>query len=88
MRTNGQIAYEGYLQKCGGVSLVSGAPLPKWEEQAAAIQEAWEAAGEAVAGPMERTVAASLEVLRSGMTGMLDDLVDHVKGGWMRPKGQ
>lgn len=44
----GQIAYQGYFAKSGGVSLVSGAELPKWDLLNAAIQEAWEAAAEAV----------------------------------------
>lgn len=46
-KTFGQTAYEAYCEKAGGKSLVSGAPLPVWEAQAPAIQEAWEAGAEA-----------------------------------------
>lgn len=42
--TSGQLAYEGYLACSGGVSLVSGARLPTWAEQAAEIRAAWDAA--------------------------------------------
>ena len=44
----GKIAYDAYFAKCGGKSLISGAPLPSWEGQAPAIQEAWNAAAQAV----------------------------------------
>lgn len=43
----GRLAYEAYFKKAGGVSLVSGKPLPSWEEQATAIQDAWHAAAAA-----------------------------------------
>lgn len=48
MKSLGQIAYDGYFAKCEGKSLISGAPLPTWGGQAAKIQEAWEAAADAV----------------------------------------
>jgi len=38
----GQVAYEAYLEASGGRSLVSGAALPTWNEQAKEIREAWE----------------------------------------------
>lgn len=44
MKTMGQIAYEGYLNFSGGRSLISGQPLPKWDEQSGEIKSAWEAA--------------------------------------------
>jgi hypothetical protein len=44
----GQVAYEGYCTVSDGKSLVSGAPLPTWEEQAPEIREAWRAAADAV----------------------------------------
>jgi hypothetical protein len=44
----GQVAYEGYFAKCGGKSLISGAPLPTYGQQKPEIQEAWEAAAAAV----------------------------------------
>ena len=42
----GQIAYEAYFKFSGGVSLVSGAPLPTWGEQDARIREAWNVAAQ------------------------------------------
>lgn len=44
----GRVAYEGYFKQCGGKSLISGAPLPKWEDQSLAIREAWAYAAECV----------------------------------------
>ena len=44
----GEAAYRGYFAKCEGKSLVSGAPLPLWNDQALEIREAWESAAEAV----------------------------------------
>ncbi len=44
----GKLAYEAYCAKTGGKSLVSGAPLPTWDQQAEAIQDAWHAAAVAV----------------------------------------
>ena len=43
----GEAAYNGYLESCGGKSLVSGAPLPTWVDQAPEIQKAWRAAAQA-----------------------------------------
>jgi hypothetical protein len=36
-----KIAYEGYRNHTGGVSLVSGSPIPAWEDLPAAIQLVW-----------------------------------------------
>lgn len=47
-KTMGQAAYEGYFEKCGGKSLISGAPLPKWGDQSEPIRASWEAAARAV----------------------------------------
>lgn len=47
-KSNGRVAYEGYFAKCGGKSLISGAPLPSFDAQKPEIQEAWEAAAAAV----------------------------------------
>ena len=44
----GQIAYEAYFNETGGVSLVSGAPLPTWADQVPRIQRAWVMAAGAV----------------------------------------
>ena len=47
-KSYGQIAYEAYFEKSGGKSLISGQSLPGWDDQAPAIQEAWEAAAQAI----------------------------------------
>lgn len=57
MRTNGQIGYDAYRAKTGGVSIVTGQPIPEWKELRTEIQEAWEAAGEAI----ERSRVISLK---------------------------
>lgn len=44
----GQIAYEAYCESTGGVSAVSGAPLPEWDDQSPEIQRAWVRAAAAV----------------------------------------
>jgi len=44
----GIAAYVAYCQATGGVSLVSGDKLPKWEDLSIDIQTAWIAAAEAV----------------------------------------
>jgi hypothetical protein len=44
----GQIAYEAYAAKANGISLVSGAELPPWMSLNGSIQEAWDAAAQAV----------------------------------------
>lgn len=48
MKSYGQIAYEAYCDATGGVSLVSGAALPPWFDLSPEIQQAWDAAAEAV----------------------------------------
>jgi hypothetical protein len=40
----GKVAYDGYCVACGGKSLISGAPLPKFREQSDEIKAAWESA--------------------------------------------
>jgi hypothetical protein len=45
----GEIAYTEYCQSAGGVSAVSGTPLPTWEDQRQDIREHWEAAANLVA---------------------------------------
>lgn len=44
----GQVAYDAYLNASNGKSLISGAPLPQWFEQAPEIRDAWDAAAAAV----------------------------------------
>ncbi len=48
LNTLGKHAYQAYCAATGGVSAVTGAPLPQWEEQAADIRSAWIMAGIAV----------------------------------------
>jgi hypothetical protein len=45
----GKIAYDAYLASTGGVSLVDGAELGKFEDQDPQMQVAWEIAAKAVA---------------------------------------
>ena len=45
--TDGQIAYEAYVDHCGGKS-IRGEELPDWDHQHAEIRAHWEAAAEAV----------------------------------------
>jgi hypothetical protein len=42
----GKIVYEAYREHTSGVSLVSGEPLPEWNDLPAAIKSAWEYAAE------------------------------------------
>lgn len=44
----GKIAYMAYRDSSGGKSLVSGQPIPAWEELPLRIQESWKAAADAV----------------------------------------
>lgn len=48
IKTIGQIAYEAYAAHSGGCSLISGEPLPSWDEQREDIRDAWQAAALAV----------------------------------------
>lgn len=48
----GQIAYEAYAEKAGGLSLISGATLPAWDDLNGSIQEAWTAAAQAIVNVM------------------------------------
>lgn len=44
----GRVAYHGYREFADGRSLVSGAPLPTWDEQSDEIKSAWDAAADEV----------------------------------------
>lgn len=44
----GQIGYEAYCNQTGWKSLATGAPLPAWQNLPANIQQAWQAAANAV----------------------------------------
>lgn len=56
----GRIAYEAYKQHSRGKSLVSGANLPEWEDQAKEIKAAWNNAASAA-------VEAHLDSLDKGL---------------------
>jgi len=56
----GQIAYEAYCVTTGYKSLVSGAKLPDFTKLKNDIQQAWEAAGHAVALQVSRDDTGSL----------------------------
>lgn len=47
MKELAQVAYEAYVDSCGGVS-VRGDTLPAWDEQAPEIRQHWDAAVQAV----------------------------------------
>lgn len=47
-KTLGQIAYEAYCTSASWRSLVSGAPLPPWDEVRPDVKSAWDAAAHAV----------------------------------------
>lgn len=44
----GKLAYDAYCTHSGGLSLVSGEPLPPWDGQTRPIQEAWISAARTV----------------------------------------
>lgn len=48
MKDLAQVAYEAYLQSCGGKSAWDGGELPAWEDQSPEIQQHWDAAAQAV----------------------------------------
>lgn len=45
---SGKIAYDAYCEETGGVSLISGDKLPKFEDLKQSIKDAWAAAASAV----------------------------------------
>jgi hypothetical protein len=53
-RSLGQVAYETYLDFSGGTSLVTGRPLPEWDNSDPNIQQAWEHVAAAVADEVLR----------------------------------
>ena len=46
--TPGRVAYDAYRDAAGGRSLVTGDPLPSFDELPAQIRAAWEVAAQAV----------------------------------------
>ena len=61
--TIGQINYEGYCKESGNKSLISGAPLPPWQDVDPKIKAAWEAGAKAVVG----RVASFLDTMTTEM---------------------
>jgi hypothetical protein len=55
VRTLGQIGYDAYRAHTDGKSLVSGQPIPEFDKLSVPIQNAWEAAGQAVAASVGRS---------------------------------
>jgi hypothetical protein len=47
-KSYGQRAYEAYRIASGGSSLISGDPIPEWDQLEPKIQKAWAAAASAV----------------------------------------
>ena len=43
-----EIAYNGYRDHTGGISLASGQPIPEWSSLRPDIQQAWEASAASV----------------------------------------
>jgi alpha-D-ribose 1-methylphosphonate 5-phosphate C-P lyase len=54
IKSYGQIAYEAYCVKSDHKSLISGSPLPTWDELAAPIRYCWEYAAAAVSKEIHR----------------------------------
>lgn len=50
-----KIAYDAYVKAAGGKSLVSGEPLPAFEDLPQEIQWAWDASSQAVARELSAT---------------------------------
>lgn len=53
MKTFGQVGYDAYVNFAGGKSLITGQPLPKWDELPGDVKSAWEAAGGAIVSEVE-----------------------------------
>jgi hypothetical protein len=58
---HGKIAYEAYVNKTGGKSLVSGDALPAWEVLSKNIQEAWDVASLAVCDARDKEILKARE---------------------------
>jgi|GEM_PF-5165620 hypothetical protein len=59
-RDLGEIGYTAYRDQTGGVSLVSGQPIPEWAALPDAIREAWQAAGVKIALVVARRMQDAL----------------------------
>lgn len=66
----GRFAYEGYCSYTGYKSLVTGEPLPTWENLKPEIREAWEVAASKVISHYEDFI---LQEFLSTYTGKKDD---------------
>lgn len=67
----GEIGYEAYRESSGGVSLISGQPIPEFAKLPGSIKVAWEAAGAAViesaGGPKEPLITVVQDLLASDL---------------------
>ena len=64
-----RIAYEGYRAKSEGKSLVSGAPIPPFDDLPEAIKGAWRAAALALLGSSDPPCAGcGTSMVRNGQT--------------------
>lgn len=68
MKSFGQIAYEGYAARTGGKTY-DGRDMPEWHDLGRDIQEAWEAAADAVGEHYGRaeSLAASVKSFVDGI---------------------
>lgn len=77
----GEAAYNAYCASSGGVSLVSGVTLPRWEHQSAEIRIAWQRAAAAVQSVVAKDVIAGLPV--SARTKDIYAGMTPGAGGWL-----
>lgn len=56
MESLGKVAYEAYCERTGGRSAVTGERLPEWEQVQPVVQDAWDAAGRAVASTVLESI--------------------------------
>lgn len=84
-KTRGQVNYEGYFEASGGVSLVSGAPLPGWEAQDPEIQSAWEAGADRVVSHHGEELMEGLASLNTAVSPVMKAAASALRGfllGW------
>ena len=62
----GEVGYEAYRKHSDGRSLVSGQEIPSWASLPQAIQDAWAAAGDAIAAHVGRADAGSATLKYGG----------------------
>lgn len=72
----GKAAYEAYADYSKGKSLVSGAPLPAWDEQRAEIRAAWNSAAATITRDLGAALDESLK-----LQSHYAELLNHYDGG-------